>query len=238
MYSRLTLRCALIGLLLCATSPGARAEETVVAGLSTPELISSAREYREALERVVVFHVRDVERATEVLEKRRELLTRGIAARREVEDAERALADARAKLEKTRDQIAQADHALAEALAPPAPPSESSTRAPVTQSPGHGAWSLADTSRLDQFFRQRFGRPLPISAYGQTPVHDRLRLDHHQAIDVAVHPDSPEGLALATYLRSAGIPFLAFRSAVAGEATGAHIHVGVPSPRTTTLGSR
>jgi len=185
-----------------------------------------------------VFRVRDVERATAALEKRRELLAHGIATRREVEDAERALDDARAKLEKTREQIAQADHALAEALAPPAPPSESSTRAPVTRSPGHGAWSLADTSRLDQFFRQRFGRPLPISAYGQTPVHDRLRLDHHQALVIAVHPDSPEGLALLTYLRGAGIPFLAFRAAIAGEATGAHIHVGAPSPRTTALGPR
>jgi hypothetical protein len=31
-------------------------------------------------------------------------------------------------------------------------------------------------------------------------------------------------------LRRAGIPFIAFRSAVAGAATGAHIHIGQPSP--------
>jgi hypothetical protein len=49
-------------------------------------------------------------------------------------------------------------------------------------------------------------------------------------MDVAVHPDSAEGHWLLSYLRRAGIPFIAFRSAVAGAATGAHIHIGQPSP--------
>ena len=94
---------------------------------------------------------------------------------------------------------------------------------------------MTDTPRLDRFFRERFGRALPVSAYGQTPVHDRLRLDHHQALDIAVHPDSPEGAALLSFLRGAGISFIAFRGAMAGAATGAHIHVGAPSPRTAAL---
>jgi hypothetical protein len=38
------------------------------------------------------------------------------------------------------------------------------------------------------------------------------------------HPDSPQGIALLNYLRGAGIPFIAFRSAVPGSATGAHTH--------------
>jgi hypothetical protein len=46
-----------------------------------------------------------------------------------------------------------------------------------------------------------------------------------------LHPDSPEGKALIAFLRGNGIPFLAFRSAVAGTATGAHIHIGYPSHR-------
>jgi hypothetical protein len=33
------------------------------------------------------------------------------------------------------------------------------------------------------------------------------------------------------YLRKSGIPFIAFRSAVANMSTGAHIHIGRPSPR-------
>jgi len=34
-----------------------------------------------------------------------------------------------------------------------------------------------------------------------------------------------------TWLRARGVSFLAFRGAVAGEATGAHVHIGEPSPR-------
>ena len=76
---------------------------------------------------------------------------------------------------------------------------------------------------------------MPVSAYGQTDVHDRMGFAHHGAIDVALHPDSAEGRALMAHLQSLGIPFLAFRAAVAGSATGAHIHIGPPSHR---LGSR
>jgi hypothetical protein len=62
-------------------------------------------------------------------------------------------------------------------------------------------------------------------------VHQRLGFDHRNALDVAVHPDSPQGRALMEHLRSQGIPFLAFRGARPGLATGAHLHVGEPSPR-------
>ncbi|HEY7141462.1 MAG TPA: hypothetical protein VIE44_15265, partial [Methylomirabilota bacterium] len=70
------------------------------------------------------------------------------------------------------------------------------------------------------------------SAMGQTPLHDRLGFDHRNAVDIAVHPDSNEGHALLDHLRSRGTPFLAFRGPVAGASTGAHVHVGAPSPRT------
>lgn len=209
------------------------------------DLIDTTSEYRQALERVLVFRARDVDRAAARVEQRRELYARGIVSRREMEAAERGLEEARAKMEETQQQIAQADHALAEALAavaPPAPAEPESRPSPepgvpavVVRYRGAGAWSLADAPRLDRFFRERFGRALPVSAYGQTPVHDRLRLDHHQALDVAVHPDSQEGLALLAFLRGAGISFIAFREAMPGAATGAHIHVGAPSPRTAAL---
>ena len=65
-------------------------------------------------------------------------------------------------------------------------------------------------------------------------LHDRLGFDHREAMDVAVHPDTPEGAALMAWLRARGLPFLAFRGMVAGEATGAHIHVGEPSSRLPT----
>jgi hypothetical protein len=70
-----------------------------------------------------------------------------------------------------------------------------------------------------------------VSALGQTATHDRMRFDHRDAIDVALHPDSPEGKALIDHLRRSGIPFIAFRNAAAGASTGAHIHIGRPSHR-------
>ena len=58
-----------------------------------------------------------------------------------------------------------------------------------------------------------------------------------QALDVAVHPDTAEGRALMAYLRAASISFIAFRSAVPGAATGAHIHIGPASHRVAHAGS-
>jgi len=95
-------------------------------------------------------------------------------------------------------------------------------------------WSLPTlVPKLQQLFATRFSRSLPISALGQTALHDRLGFDHRNAMDVAVYPDSPEGKALIEYLQAEGIPFIAYRGAVPGSSSGAHVHVGQPSPRTT-----
>jgi hypothetical protein len=50
-------------------------------------------------------------------------------------------------------------------------------------------------------------------------------------VDVAIHPDDPEGQWLLTYLLENHIPYFAFRHAVPGKATGAHIHIGPQSTR-------
>jgi len=151
-----------------------------------------------------------------------------------VEDSEQALAGARAKLAATRQEMVITDHSLVEALVNdrPAPaPSRQETTPTLVRYRGAARWSLAEATKIQNFFARRFGRPLPVSAWGQTPLHDRLGFDHHEALDVAVAPDSPEGAALMAYLRSAGYSFMAFRGAVAGEATGAHIHIGEASRR-------
>jgi hypothetical protein len=57
-----------------------------------------------------------------------------------------------------------------------------------------------------------------------------MGLDHRGRIDVAVNPDSEEGQWLRRYLETERIPYLAFRGALAGAATGPHIHIGPPSP--------
>ncbi len=143
------------------------------------------------------------------------------------------------KLEDTRRAIAEADHAMVEAttaravaaLAPLGRGGYEQT-ATLIRYNGPTAWSLkTGAAKIEQFFITRFGRPLPVSAYGQTALHDRMGLDHRDALDVAVHPDSPEGRALMEYLREAGIPFIAAWGVVPGATSGAHIHVGQPSPR-------
>ena len=84
---------------------------------------------------------------------------------------------------------------------------------------------------MQRFFQDAFKKPLPVAVFGQGSIHDRWRLDHRNAMDVSLHPDGPEGQALLGFLRANGIPFLAFRAAIPGSATGPHIHIGRPSHR-------
>jgi Spy/CpxP family protein refolding chaperone len=187
---------------------------------------ASLRSLIEILERT------RADRAAEVA-KRRELFNVGIARRLDVEESERELADVTARIDDAKSQIVEADEAVAEAKVPPAyssPGRGYTTSGAVIRGYG-GGWSIAEVAKVQSFFAGRFGRALPISAFGQSAVHDRLGFDHRNAVDVGVHPDSSEGQALMAYLRSAGIPFLAFRQEIPGKATGAHIHIGFPSHR-------
>ncbi len=92
-------------------------------------------------------------------------------------------------------------------------------------------WTISDSIKVENFFITKFGRRLPTTAFGQSNLHIRWGLDHRQGIDVGLHPDSREGLALLEFLRSERIPFLVFRAAVPGVATGPHIHIGRASHR-------
>jgi hypothetical protein len=80
-------------------------------------------------------------------------------------------------------------------------------------------------------FEKQFSEPFPISARGMTAVHRALGLDHTGRVDVAVNPDSPEGIWLREYLDVRAIPYYAFRIAMAGKATAPHIHIGPGSTR-------
>lgn len=96
---------------------------------------------------------------------------------------------------------------------------------------GSGSWSISDSVRVEKYYLNRFGRPLPLTALGQSDLHTRWGYDHRQGMDIGLHPDSREGRVLIEFLRTEDIPFLAFREAVPGVATGPHIHVGNPSRR-------
>jgi hypothetical protein len=204
---------------------------------SRTDVIQKIKETRAGAEKLLALHEAEQPRLAEEYERRRELYYQGLIARKDVLDAEQVLAEAMARVEEDKRWLAETDAAITEA----------SMRDELLRLPGlaiggyretpmllrfNGAalWSLVDAPKIEAFFTRTFGRALPISALGQTATHDRLHLDHHNAMDVALHPDSKEGQTLLNYLRQAGIPFMAFRGAVSGAATGAHIHIGNPSP--------
>jgi hypothetical protein len=107
-------------------------------------------------------------------------------------------------------------------------PSSGETKQETASAP---EWSLADSKKVENFFFTKFGRPLPTSAFGQSDIHNRWGLNHRQGMDIGLHPDSVEGIALVNFLRAEKIPYLAFRSFIPGVATGPHIHIGRPSHR-------
>ena len=84
---------------------------------------------------------------------------------------------------------------------------------------------------VETAYLRQFGRPLPISAQGDTALHRALGLDHSGRVDVAIHPDSPEGVWLRKYLESQHIPYYGFRTSMLGSATAPHIHIGPGSVR-------
>ena len=94
-----------------------------------------------------------------------------------------------------------------------------------------GFLGARDLRVLESAFTRRFEHSLPISADGQTSVHNALGFDHHGRVDIAVNPNDPEGIWLRKYLEAKGLPYYAFLRAVPGKATGAHIHIGPGSTK-------
>jgi hypothetical protein len=237
----LILSAALLSALLAARAPwaagGAAAPDS--AKERAAEIVAALKDYRASLDTLMPLREQELAGAIRLREQRREFLERGIISRKEFEETEAAVARAEEKVGETRRAIAGAAQAMTEAMTaralaslPPLDPGGYEQSAGLIRYNGPAAWSLKpDTARLRQFFAARFGRPLPVSAFGQTPLHDRMGFDHRDALDLAVHPNSSEGRALMDYLRAARIPFIAFWGAVPGSASGAHIHVGQPSPR-------
>jgi hypothetical protein len=208
------------------------------AGDPREDLAEANRVYRASLERVIPFYEGELRRASDVLDRYTDFYARGIVARRDVEEAAAIVARARGKLGDAHREIAQSDTLAAEIEAQREAAAgrklgegeyEATDRLVRFQGPRAGA--IAELVRIRDFFVTRFGRPLPVSALGQTAVHHRLGLDHQHAVDVAVHPDTPEGRALMAYLRELGLTFFAYRGPIPGAATGAHIHIGRPSER-------
>ena len=208
------------------------------ASQSRQNLITASQTYRESLERLIGLQKEDEKRATELVERRKRLLELGVIARREVDESEQSLAAAQAKVAETVKQLEQIEQLVAEveaaeelAKAPPEPTGTFRMSGALVRYVGSSRWALSEFGKIDVFYRLKFSKPLPVSAFGQTETHNRLGFDHREAIDVAVHPDSAEGQELIQFLVKQGISFIAIRSAIPGSATGAHIHIGPSSRR-------
>jgi hypothetical protein len=214
---------------------------------SRAALAESIKELKASTSELIRLEEEKAAVAEAKLEQLRQLYAEGLVARIEVEKTVAAMADARAKVESLRLQLAESDRQLAaleaaEKLAKSQPAKTLSiatrtagkynTTSSLIRYTGKTSFSVAGIAGVQSFFSSTFGRPLPMSAVGQSATHDRFGYDHRHAVDVALHPDSTEGRALIDYLRQHGIPFSAFRTAIPNVATGPHIHIGRPSGRT------
>jgi hypothetical protein len=226
------------------SKPGAEAATELVR--LRAQLVEATKEYKSSLEQLIKLYEADVKRADGRLAKTKELYAQGLVAKREVEKDEAAAAAAREKVAALQGRLKSADQQIAETLVEREAEEVASKSAPKSGPRAGGGliqttayiryngarvWSLAEAGAVEQFFVRKFGRALPVSSFGQSPVHDRWGYDHHNAMDVGLSPESAEGRALMEYLRAGGIPFTAFRFAIPGTATGPHIHVGRPSHR-------
>jgi hypothetical protein len=206
------------------------------------EFIKATNEYKASLGKLLPFYESELKRAEEKLELSKKLLAEGLVARTQVEENERALALAKEKIAETNRLMASAEAQIAGVLVETAANEEINKNlrlanqrlvrtAAFTRYTGAGGWNIGEAWKVQRFFSDTFKKQLPIAVFGQGAIHDRWRLDHRNAMDIQLHPDGVEGRALLDFLQKNGIPYLAFRSAIPGTATGPHIHIGRPSHR-------
>jgi hypothetical protein len=206
------------------------------------EFVKATNEYKTSLTKLLAIYEGNVKKAEEKLALSQKLLAEGLISKLQVEENERALAAEKNKVDETRRQMTTADEQVAGIFVESEAEREISKNlrlakqslvrtALFTRYTGSSGWGLNDAWKVQRFFSDSFNKPLPVAVFGQGPIHDRWRLDHHNAMDISLHPDSVEGQALLNFLQKNGIPYLAFRAAIPGTATGPHIHIGRPSHR-------
>jgi len=206
------------------------------------EFIKATNDYQALLKKQLPGLEKNVARAEDQVTKLSQLFAEGLISRKELEASERALGQAKDRVTEISQAFANADSRIADTLLEaeaartlakikPIPRGGLVSTAAMIRYNGGSAWVLSDTWKVQRFFLDAFKTPLPIAVFGQGSIHDRWRLDHRNAMDVSLHPDGPEGQGLLNFLRTNGIPFLAFRQAIPGTATGPHIHIGRPSHR-------
>jgi hypothetical protein len=198
----------------------------------------------EQIEEMLAAARRRVERMQPRIEAKQRLVDEGVLARTELapdlEELEMRrrtveLAESRAK---TFELLLETIRAEEEAVARAEEAREQADKLrSVEHYEGTGAFRIAMLKGIEQAFERKFQKPLPVSALGMTELHRSMGFDHRDRVDVALTPDSPEGIWLREFLELNRLPYYAFRSFLPGRATGAHIHIGPPSVRLPRLAS-
>jgi hypothetical protein len=203
------------------------------------ELTKATEEYKKSLKDLLALLEPSAKSAEGDLAKFKQLYNEGLMSKKELDARETAVAEQKLKIAGVRNELTQADVVMAHTLAEADVATQLALRPGATSGiveriayfryDGPARWSLSNAGTIQNYFFSKFHRQLPISAFGQSELHNQMGFDHSNAMDVGLNPDSAEGRALISYLESAGIPFIAFRRAVPGAASGPHIHVGRPS---------
>ena len=204
--------------------------------------LKTTKEYKASLQTLLALYKASARKAEERLAQLKNLYQEGLISKKELEDSERAVTVEQEKVSGVEQQIATADTQIAETLLEIEGDKQIAKlgrlrKGSLVQTTsfirfnGASGFLLSNTGKIQNFFQQKFNRPLPIAVFGQGAIHDRWHLDHRNAMDISLNPDGAEGQALMEFLRMNGIPFSAFRGAIPGVATGPHIHIGQPSHR-------
>ena len=169
---------------------------------------------------------RRAERRQRELDQARKLVDAGVATTASLSDLTAAVERAQRECDLARSRAGQVHELTEMAEAERAEAAPAGTPQVAERHDGDGVFSLSMFAKVEAAFEGHFGKPLPVSAMGETAVHRAMGFDHRNRVDVAIHPDQPEGVWLRAYLDANRIPYYAFRQAVPGKATGAHIHLG------------
>jgi hypothetical protein len=206
------------------------------------QYVKATNDYKASLEKLLLIYQVNVKRSEEKLATSKNLLNEGLLSKSDFERNEQALKAEQDKVADVQKQMATADSQIAAVLVEADADATLAKNLKLARTKlvrttsfmrfnGTPGWGLGDAWKVQRFFSDTFHKSLPVAVFGQGAIHDRWRLDHRNAMDISLHPDSAEGQALLNFLQKNGIPFLAFRSAIPGTATGPHIHIGRPSHR-------
>jgi hypothetical protein len=249
--SKLVFGAVILSLLLAVVVPAQKKTKKKVTPEPAPqselaklreEYISATKDFKASLQKLLTIYEGNVKQAEEKLEVSKKLLADGLISRLQVEENERAVAAAKEKVRETQKQMTDADSQVAGILMEAEAEQQLAKNIKLAKGRlvqttsfirylGVDGWSLGEAWKIQRFFSDSFKKQLPIAVFGQGAIHERWRLDHRNAMDISLHPDTVEGQALQEFLRKNGIPYLAFRGAIPGTATGPHIHIGRPSHR-------